>query len=97
VLTGLDDAQIARLLMAGELCEIAEGTTLATACRSASRRGDGRARRDDGPQDVPLLAVARHHVPIVAGTSVGRWPAPAQPATIWVPPAAPTRVPATAR
>jgi CRP-like cAMP-binding protein len=29
VLTGLDDAQIARLLMAGELCEIAEGTTLA--------------------------------------------------------------------
>ena len=29
VLTGLDDAQIARLLVAGELCEIAEGTTLA--------------------------------------------------------------------
>jgi CRP-like cAMP-binding protein len=29
VLTGLDDAQIARLLIAGELCEIAEGTTLA--------------------------------------------------------------------
>jgi CRP-like cAMP-binding protein len=30
VLSGLDDAQIARLLMAGELCEIADGTTLAT-------------------------------------------------------------------
>jgi CRP-like cAMP-binding protein len=29
VLTGLDDAQIARLLIAGELCEITEGTTLA--------------------------------------------------------------------
>jgi CRP-like cAMP-binding protein len=29
VFTGLDDAQIARLLSAGELCEIAEGTTLA--------------------------------------------------------------------
>jgi CRP-like cAMP-binding protein len=29
VLTGLDDAQIARLLIAGELREIAEGTTLA--------------------------------------------------------------------
>ncbi|MGC1710745.1 MAG: cyclic nucleotide-binding domain-containing protein, partial [Methyloceanibacter sp.] len=29
VLTGLDDAQIARLLIAGELCEIARGTTLA--------------------------------------------------------------------
>jgi len=29
VLTGLDDAQIARLLLAGEFCEIADGTTLA--------------------------------------------------------------------
>jgi cyclic nucleotide-binding protein len=29
VLTGLDDAQIARLLVAGEFCDIAEGTTLA--------------------------------------------------------------------
>jgi Cyclic nucleotide-binding domain len=29
VLTGLDDAQIARLLIAGEFCDIAEGTTLA--------------------------------------------------------------------
>ena len=29
VLTGLDDAQIARLLFAGEFCEIAQGTTLA--------------------------------------------------------------------
>lgn len=29
VLTGLDDAQIARLLIAGELCEIARGTALA--------------------------------------------------------------------
>ena len=28
VLTGLDDAQIARLLIASELCEIAQGTTL---------------------------------------------------------------------
>lgn len=29
VLTGLDDAHIARLLIAGEFCDIAEGTTLA--------------------------------------------------------------------
>ena len=29
VFTGLDDAQIARLLIAGEFCDIAEGTTLA--------------------------------------------------------------------
>ena len=29
VLTGLDDAQIARLLVAGEFCNIADGTTLA--------------------------------------------------------------------
>ena len=29
VLTGLDDAQIARLLLAGEFCAIADGTTLA--------------------------------------------------------------------
>ena len=29
VLTGLDDSQIARLLVAGEFCEIADGTTLA--------------------------------------------------------------------
>src|SRR5262249_10045784 len=29
VMTGLDDAQIARLLLAGEFCEIADGTTLA--------------------------------------------------------------------
>jgi len=29
VLTGLDDAQIARLLLAGEFCDIAHGTTLA--------------------------------------------------------------------
>ena len=29
VFTGLDDAQIARLLVAGEFCDIAEGTTLA--------------------------------------------------------------------
>ena len=29
VFAGLDDAQIARLLIAGEFCDIAEGTTLA--------------------------------------------------------------------
>ena len=37
VLTGLDDAQIARLLIAGELCEIARGTTLAKR-ESAARK-----------------------------------------------------------
>ena len=30
VLSGLDDSQIARLLVAGEFCDIADGTTLAT-------------------------------------------------------------------
>jgi CRP-like cAMP-binding protein len=58
VLTGLDDSQIARLLAAGELCEIAEGTTLAEENRALERIFficSGRVRVTIGGREVSHL------------------------------------------
>lgn len=58
VLTGLDDSQIARLLAAGELCEITEGTTLAEENRALERIFficSGRVRVTIGGREVSHL------------------------------------------